>query len=82
MDLTDHYFALLLTGVEEERFRTLQAALSRALDFPSTAGEVVYHRSDVSAGVLAVTIAADGTWSTPPSNVPDSNDSVVHTETP
>ena len=64
--LLEHYFAIDLTvggePVPEERFRTLQGALARVLDFPRAEGWVTYHRAEVSAGQHAMRINRDGTW--------------------
>lgn len=64
--IAEHYFAVDLTvggrPVPEERFRTLQGALTRVLDFPGADGWVTYHRAEVSAGQHAMRIHQDGTW--------------------
>lgn len=64
--LSEHYFAIELTvsgrPVPEERFRTLQGALTRVLDFPRAEGWVTYHRAEVSAGQHAMRINRDGSW--------------------
>ena len=60
--ISDHYFALNLAGVPEQRFTTLAAALTAVLKIQGAHGTVTYHRDMTTAGQTAMEIYADGTW--------------------